>query len=148
MKSNESSRSQVNSGPLLEFQRTLTNGIRLRFNRLISRSMISTDADHADCQDTRRSTSSSMQLLCDRLVSWSSKKQKITAAMALDSTKFLCTTITKVILLYVVTTSNTQDPSISTSDIISSKSKWKMVWLNSTSMSPKTLKRLAEEAEE
>ncbi|GKC05244.1 hypothetical protein Tco_0996854 [Tanacetum coccineum] len=29
---NESSRSQVNSGPRLEFQRTLTNGIRLRFN--------------------------------------------------------------------------------------------------------------------
>ncbi|GJV29234.1 copia protein [Tanacetum coccineum] len=34
------------------------------------------DADHAGCQDTRRSTSGSMQLLCDRLVSWSSKRQK------------------------------------------------------------------------
>ncbi|GKA88655.1 retrovirus-related pol polyprotein from transposon TNT 1-94 [Tanacetum coccineum] len=32
------------------------------------------DADHAGCQDTRRSTSGSMQLLGDRLVSWSSKK--------------------------------------------------------------------------
>nr|GFB31845.1 putative Gag-Pol polyprotein [Tanacetum cinerariifolium] len=30
-----------------------------------------TDADHAGCQDTRRSTSSSMQFLGDRLVSWS-----------------------------------------------------------------------------
>ncbi|GJT16518.1 hypothetical protein Tco_0875224 [Tanacetum coccineum] len=30
------------------------------------------DADHAGCQDTRRSTSGSMQLLGDRLVSWSS----------------------------------------------------------------------------
>nr|GEY04004.1 uncharacterized mitochondrial protein AtMg00810-like [Tanacetum cinerariifolium] len=29
------------------------------------------DADHAGCQDTRRSTSESMQLLGDRLVSWS-----------------------------------------------------------------------------
>ncbi|GJU43770.1 putative reverse transcriptase domain-containing protein [Tanacetum coccineum] len=38
---NWSSRSHVNSGPLLEFHRTLTNGIRLRFNRLTSRSMIS-----------------------------------------------------------------------------------------------------------
>ncbi|GJW31469.1 retrovirus-related pol polyprotein from transposon TNT 1-94 [Tanacetum coccineum] len=33
------------------------------------------DANHASCQDTRRS----MQLLGDRLVSWSSKKQKSTA---------------------------------------------------------------------
>ncbi|GJT98587.1 hypothetical protein Tco_1094105 [Tanacetum coccineum] len=31
------------------------------------------DADHAGCQDTRRSTSGCMQLLGDRLVSWSSK---------------------------------------------------------------------------
>nr|GEZ06546.1 hypothetical protein [Tanacetum cinerariifolium] len=30
------------------------------------------DADHVGCQDTRRSTSGSMQLLGDRLVSWSS----------------------------------------------------------------------------
>ncbi|GKA97954.1 retrovirus-related pol polyprotein from transposon TNT 1-94 [Tanacetum coccineum] len=34
------------------------------------------DADHAGCQDTRRSTSGSMHLLGDKLVSWSSKKQK------------------------------------------------------------------------
>ncbi|GJV75719.1 retrovirus-related pol polyprotein from transposon TNT 1-94 [Tanacetum coccineum] len=34
------------------------------------------DADHAGCQDTRRSTFGSMQLLGDRLVSWSSKRQK------------------------------------------------------------------------
>ncbi|GKA75234.1 hypothetical protein Tco_0781612 [Tanacetum coccineum] len=32
------------------------------------------DADHAGCQDTRRSTSGSMQFLGDRLVSWSSKR--------------------------------------------------------------------------
>ncbi|GKE67536.1 retrovirus-related pol polyprotein from transposon TNT 1-94 [Tanacetum coccineum] len=42
------------------------------------------DTDHAGCQDTRRSTSGSIQLLGDRLVSWSSKKQKITA---ISSTK-------------------------------------------------------------
>nr|GEY40341.1 hypothetical protein [Tanacetum cinerariifolium] len=36
------------------------------------------DADHASCQDTKRSTSGSMQLLGDRLVSWSSKRQKST----------------------------------------------------------------------
>ncbi|GJZ56885.1 retrovirus-related pol polyprotein from transposon TNT 1-94 [Tanacetum coccineum] len=42
------------------------------------------DADHAGCQDTRRSISDSMQLLGDRLVSWSSKKQKSTT---ISSTK-------------------------------------------------------------
>nr|GEY56948.1 retrovirus-related Pol polyprotein from transposon TNT 1-94 [Tanacetum cinerariifolium] len=33
------------------------------------------DADHAGCQDTRRSTSGSLQFLEDRLLSWSSKRQ-------------------------------------------------------------------------
>ncbi|GJU92562.1 hypothetical protein Tco_1317318 [Tanacetum coccineum] len=42
------------------------------------------DADHAGYQDTKKSTSGSMQLLGDRLVSWSSKKQKSTA---ISSTK-------------------------------------------------------------
>ncbi|GJU28145.1 retrovirus-related pol polyprotein from transposon TNT 1-94 [Tanacetum coccineum] len=42
------------------------------------------DADHARCQDIRRSTSGSAQFLGDKLVSWSSKKQKSTA---ISSTK-------------------------------------------------------------
>nr|GFC37812.1 copia protein [Tanacetum cinerariifolium] len=37
------------------------------------------DVDHAGCHDTRRSTSISAQFLGDKLVSWSSKKQKSTA---------------------------------------------------------------------
>ncbi|GJT85149.1 putative ribonuclease H-like domain-containing protein [Tanacetum coccineum] len=37
------------------------------------------DADHAGCQDTQRSTSGSAQFLGDKIVSWSSKKQKSTA---------------------------------------------------------------------
>ncbi|GKA40876.1 hypothetical protein Tco_0733469 [Tanacetum coccineum] len=40
--------------------------------------------DHTGCQDTRRSTSGSAQFLGDKLVSWSSKKQKCTA---ISSTK-------------------------------------------------------------
>ncbi|GKA93523.1 hypothetical protein Tco_0815509 [Tanacetum coccineum] len=78
------------------------------------------NADHAGCQDTRRSTSGSMQLLGDRLT------------MALDSTKFLYTAITKVPLSYFVKTFNTQDPSILTSDTISSRSKWKIGWFSYT----------------
>nr|GEX69719.1 hypothetical protein [Tanacetum cinerariifolium] len=37
------------------------------------------DADHAGCQDTCRSTSGSLQFLGERLISWSSKRQKSAA---------------------------------------------------------------------
>ncbi|GJT91153.1 retrovirus-related pol polyprotein from transposon TNT 1-94 [Tanacetum coccineum] len=43
------------------------------------------DADHAGCQDTRRSTSGSMQLLGDRLVSWSSKRHKTVAISSTEA---------------------------------------------------------------
>ncbi|GJR02615.1 hypothetical protein Tco_0525599 [Tanacetum coccineum] len=42
-------------------------------------------ADHMGCQDTRRSTSGSAQLLGDRLISWSSKKQKSTAISSIKA---------------------------------------------------------------
>nr|GEX34760.1 uncharacterized mitochondrial protein AtMg00810-like [Tanacetum cinerariifolium] len=42
------------------------------------------DADHAGCHEMRRSTSGSAQFLGDKLVSWSSKKQK---SIAISSTK-------------------------------------------------------------
>nr|GEY24015.1 hypothetical protein [Tanacetum cinerariifolium] len=41
-------------------------------------------ADHVGCQDTRRSTSGSLQFLGERLISWSSKRQK---SAATSSTK-------------------------------------------------------------
>ncbi|GJW97758.1 retrovirus-related pol polyprotein from transposon TNT 1-94 [Tanacetum coccineum] len=44
-----------------------------------------TDADHAGCQDTRRSTSGSAQFLGDKLVSWSYKKQKSTAISSTEA---------------------------------------------------------------
>ncbi|GJW71493.1 retrovirus-related pol polyprotein from transposon TNT 1-94 [Tanacetum coccineum] len=43
------------------------------------------DADHAGCQDTKRSTSGCMQLLGDKLVSWSSKRQKSTAISSTEA---------------------------------------------------------------
>ncbi|GJZ83577.1 hypothetical protein Tco_0648750 [Tanacetum coccineum] len=43
------------------------------------------DTDHTGCQDTSRSTSGSMQLLGDRLVSWSSKRQKSAAISSTEA---------------------------------------------------------------
>ncbi|GJZ79693.1 retrovirus-related pol polyprotein from transposon TNT 1-94 [Tanacetum coccineum] len=86
------------------------------------------DADHAGCQDTRRSTSESMHILGERLVSWLSKKQKSTSISSTEvenialsrccaqilnaisdyglwscSTRYLCTVIIRVPLLYAAT---------------------------------------------
>nr|GEZ01238.1 retrovirus-related Pol polyprotein from transposon TNT 1-94 [Tanacetum cinerariifolium] len=46
------------------------------------------DADHAGCQDTRRSTSGSVQFLGERLISWSSKRQK-SAAISSTEAKYI-----------------------------------------------------------
>nr|GEZ97963.1 hypothetical protein [Tanacetum cinerariifolium] len=43
------------------------------------------DVDHARCQDTRRSTSSSAKFLGDKLVSWSLKKQNSTAISSTEA---------------------------------------------------------------
>ncbi|GJR56158.1 retrovirus-related pol polyprotein from transposon TNT 1-94 [Tanacetum coccineum] len=43
------------------------------------------NANHVGCQDTKRSTSRSMQLLGDRLVSWSLEKQKSMAISSIEA---------------------------------------------------------------
>nr|GEZ96831.1 hypothetical protein [Tanacetum cinerariifolium] len=43
------------------------------------------DADHAGCQDTRRSTSGSVQFQRERLISWSSKRQKSAAISSTEA---------------------------------------------------------------
>nr|GEW27771.1 retrovirus-related Pol polyprotein from transposon TNT 1-94 [Tanacetum cinerariifolium] len=43
------------------------------------------DADHVGCQDTRRSTSGSVQFLGERLISWSSKRQKSAAISSTEA---------------------------------------------------------------
>ncbi|GJT80445.1 integrase, catalytic region, zinc finger, CCHC-type containing protein [Tanacetum coccineum] len=43
------------------------------------------DADHAGCLDTRKSTSGGIQFLGDKLVSWMSKKQNCTAMSSAEA---------------------------------------------------------------
>nr|GFD04631.1 uncharacterized mitochondrial protein AtMg00810-like [Tanacetum cinerariifolium] len=43
------------------------------------------DADHAGCEDTRRSTSGSVQFLGERFISWSSKRQKSAAISSTEA---------------------------------------------------------------
>nr|GEU30426.1 hypothetical protein [Tanacetum cinerariifolium] len=43
------------------------------------------DADHAGCQDTRRSTFGSVQFLGERLISWSSKRKKSTVISSMEA---------------------------------------------------------------
>ncbi|GKC36948.1 hypothetical protein Tco_1049332 [Tanacetum coccineum] len=80
------------------------------------------DADHAGRQDTRRSTSGSAQFLGNKLVSWSSKKQKSTV---ISSTKAEYIALSECLrLLYAATTFNTQEPSTSMYTTILKRSKW------------------------
>ncbi|GJW53631.1 retrovirus-related pol polyprotein from transposon TNT 1-94 [Tanacetum coccineum] len=56
----------------------ISQPVDLTYNLLYACVPTFADADHAGCQDIRRSTSGCMQFLGDRLVSWSSKRQKST----------------------------------------------------------------------
>ncbi|GKB54868.1 hypothetical protein Tco_0905621 [Tanacetum coccineum] len=89
------------------------------------------DADHGGCQDTKRITSGSMQLLGDKLVSWSSKKQKITAISSIEA-KFIALSG-----CYIFTKALGRERLAFLIDKLRMKS-----------MSPETLKCLADEEEE
>ncbi|GKA76885.1 putative ribonuclease H-like domain-containing protein [Tanacetum coccineum] len=129
------------------------------------------DTDHAGYQDTRRSTSGSMQLLGDRLVSWSSKRQKSAAISsteaeyialsgccaqvlwmrsqltdyALDSIKFQFEN--GVVELYFVNTEY-QLTDIFTKALGRERIEFLINKLGMRSFMPETLKQLADEAEE
>nr|GEW19148.1 uncharacterized mitochondrial protein AtMg00810-like [Tanacetum cinerariifolium] len=78
------------------------------------------DADHAGCQDTRRSTSGSVQFLGERLISWSSKRKK---SAAISSTEAEYIALSGLLLPYAAIMSNTLGLSISTSDTTLSRSR-------------------------
>ncbi|GJU01736.1 retrovirus-related pol polyprotein from transposon TNT 1-94 [Tanacetum coccineum] len=124
------------------------------------RKALKCDADHAGCQDTRRSTSGSMQLLGDRLVSWSSKRQK---SVAISSTEAEYIALSKhidirfhfikehvengVIELYFVNTEY-QLADIFTKALGRNRIEFLINKLGMRSFTPETLKQLADEVDE
>ncbi|GJS62505.1 retrovirus-related pol polyprotein from transposon TNT 1-94 [Tanacetum coccineum] len=86
------------------------------------------DADHAGCQDTRRSTSGSAQFLGDKLVSWSSKKQKSTAISTTEAEYIAMSGCLP--LLSAAIMSSTPDPSTLTYDTILYESNVNPIFLN------------------
>ncbi|GJT29861.1 retrovirus-related pol polyprotein from transposon TNT 1-94 [Tanacetum coccineum] len=79
------------------------------------------DADHAGCQDSRRSTSGSAQFLGDRLVSWSSKKQRTRISN------------TEVKHRHVLDVQLSLPKHFDIPAPFHTRSKWNIDWLNSTS---------------
>ncbi|GJT24478.1 hypothetical protein Tco_0894415 [Tanacetum coccineum] len=122
------------------------------------------DADHAGCQDTIRNTSGSMQLLGDRLVSWSSKRQKSTAISSTEA-KYIALSgccaqhidiryhfikeqvENGVVELYFVSTEY-QLADIFTKALCRERIEFLIDKLGMRSFTPETLKELADEAEE
>ncbi|GJR52571.1 retrovirus-related pol polyprotein from transposon TNT 1-94 [Tanacetum coccineum] len=106
------------------------------------------DADHAGCQDSRRSTSGSAQFLGDRLVSWSSKKQRSTA---ISTTEAPCSSESsgenRVVELYFVET-NYQLADILTKALPRERFEFLLPRLGMRSLTPETLKRLQEGKDE
>ncbi|GJZ63767.1 retrovirus-related pol polyprotein from transposon TNT 1-94 [Tanacetum coccineum] len=107
---------------------------------------------HAECQDTRKSTSGSAQFLGDRLVNWSSKKQKSTA---ISNTKHIDVRYyfikeqveNDVVELYFVRTEY-QLADIFTKALQRERFKFLINKLRMKSMSPEPLTSLAEETKE
>ncbi|GJZ10342.1 hypothetical protein Tco_0545101 [Tanacetum coccineum] len=117
--------------------------------------------DHAGFQDTRRSTSGSMQLLGDRLVSWSSKRQKSDVdihcnnvstfldqnILTLDANFFKSKVKNGVVELYFVNTEY-QLADIFTNALCRVRIEFLINKLGMQSFTLETLKLLADEAEE
>ncbi|GKC99289.1 retrovirus-related pol polyprotein from transposon TNT 1-94 [Tanacetum coccineum] len=124
------------------------------------------DADHAGCQDTHRSTSGSAQFLGDKLVSWSSKKQKSTAISTTEA-EYIAINIQHsrskhidirhhfiieqvgngVVKLYFVTM-DSQLADIFTKALPRERFKFLLLRHGMKSMSPETLKRLQDAEDE
>ncbi|GKD53280.1 hypothetical protein Tco_1286667, partial [Tanacetum coccineum] len=113
------------------------------------------DADHVGCQDTRRITSCSMQFLGDRLVSWSSKRQKSACSAIVLKSKHIDIRFhfikeyveNGVIELYFVNTEY-QLADIFTKALARERIEFLINKLGMRSFTPETLKQLADEVDE
>ncbi|GJX50009.1 hypothetical protein Tco_0276854, partial [Tanacetum coccineum] len=101
------------------------------------------NADHAGCQDTRRSASGSMQLLGDRLVSWSLKRQK-SAAISSTKAEYIALSGCCAQVLWMRSQFIDYGLGFNKIPII----KFLIDKLGMRSYTPETLKELADEAEE
>ncbi|GKB74779.1 hypothetical protein Tco_0936191, partial [Tanacetum coccineum] len=100
------------------------------------------DADHASCQDTRRSTSGSAQFLGDKLVRWSSMKQKSTA-ISTTKAEYIAMSGCCAQILWM-STPDYQPADIFTKALPRERFEVLLPRLGMKNMSPKTLKRLQE----
>ncbi|GKA02041.1 retrovirus-related pol polyprotein from transposon TNT 1-94 [Tanacetum coccineum] len=100
------------------------------------------DADHAGCQDTRQSTSGSMQLLGDRLVSWSSKRQK-SAVISITEAEYIALSGCCAQVLWMKSQLTDYGHALDRERI-----EFLINKLGMRSFTPKTLKQLANEVEE
>ncbi|GKF68304.1 hypothetical protein Tco_0197983, partial [Tanacetum coccineum] len=102
------------------------------------------DADHAGCQNTRRSTSGSAQILGEKLVSWSSMKQRSTAISTTEAEYIAMFALTiKAHQLYFMET-NYQLADILTKALSRERFEILLPRLGMKSMTPETLRRLQE----
>nr|GEV05979.1 retrovirus-related Pol polyprotein from transposon TNT 1-94 [Tanacetum cinerariifolium] len=106
------------------------------------------DANHAGCQDTRRSTSGSAQFLGDKLVSWSSKKQKSNAISTTEAEYITifgcCEQVEKRVVEQYFVTTDYQLAGIFTKALPRERFEFLLPRLGMKSMTSKTLKRLQE----
>ncbi|GJR59225.1 retrovirus-related pol polyprotein from transposon TNT 1-94 [Tanacetum coccineum] len=119
------------------------------------------NADHAGCQDSRRSTSGCMQFLGDRLVSWSSKRHKSAVISSTEAEyiamsgcchidirfQFIKEKVENVVELYFVNTEY-QLADIFTKALCKERIEFLINKLGMRSFTPETLKQLADEVEE
>ncbi|GKE26916.1 hypothetical protein Tco_1442300, partial [Tanacetum coccineum] len=98
-------------------------------------------ADHASCQDTRRSTSGSMQFLGDRLISWSSKRQKSAAISSTEAEYIALSGCCAQVLWY-------QLADIYTKALGRERIEFLINKLGMRSFTPETLQQLADEVDE